>query len=126
VRKKSSGGRLFDAWLFCVPFTLGKEKKYAGTCCFYCYGDYSRGGRNLDLVEGIPWICCRRNREELRDGRSEKREFGGLIMNIGMLFVMILGGAAGLLSTFYIVVSLFAVIIYKFYRKVKYGKKMYD
>ena len=47
-------------------------------------------------------------------------------MNIGMLFVMILGGAAGLLSTFYIVVSLFAVIIYKFYRKVKYGKKMYD
>lgn len=47
-------------------------------------------------------------------------------MNIGMLFVMILGGAAGLLSTFYIVVSLFAVIIYKFYCKVKYGKKMYD
>lgn len=47
-------------------------------------------------------------------------------MNIGMLFVMIIGGAAGLLSTLYIVVSLFAVIIYKFYRKIKYGLKMYD
>ncbi|MDE6168627.1 MAG: hypothetical protein K2G28_09245 [Acetatifactor sp.] len=80
----------------------------------------------LYTVEGIPWIRCRRKRKGLRDGRSEKREFGGLIMNIGMLFVMILGGAAGLLSTFYIVVSLFAVIIYKFYRKVKYGKRMFD
>ena len=38
-------------------------------------GKNTIGGRNLDLVEGIPWICCRRNREELRDGRSEKTGF---------------------------------------------------
>lgn len=47
-------------------------------------------------------------------------------MNIGLLLLMTVGGVTGLLSTLYICVSLFAVIIYKFYRKFKYGKKMYD
>ncbi len=39
-------------------------------------------------------------------------------MNIGLLLIMIIGGAAGLLSTLFLVISLPAVIIWKFYRKI--------
>lgn len=42
-------------------------------------------------------------------------------MNIGLLLIMIIGGAAGLLSTLYLVVSLPAVIIWKIYRKTTQG-----
>lgn len=47
-------------------------------------------------------------------------------MNIGYLILIIFGGALGLLSTLYIVVSLFATIGYKIYRKIKYGVSLYD
>ncbi len=40
--------------------------------------------------------------------------------NIGLWPIIIIGGLAGILSSIYIVVSLFGTIIYKIYRKVKY------
>lgn len=42
-------------------------------------------------------------------------------MNIGMLIVAFIGGAAGLLSTVYLLVSLPAVIVWKIYRRFRYG-----
>lgn len=42
-------------------------------------------------------------------------------MSLGVLIIAIVGGAAGLLSTAYLLVSLPAVIIWKFYRKVRFG-----
>ncbi len=42
-------------------------------------------------------------------------------MNIGLLLVAIVGGAAGLLSTLYLVFSLPAVIVWKIYRRVHLG-----
>ena len=42
-------------------------------------------------------------------------------MNIGMLIIAILGGAAGLLSTLYLVVRLPAVIRWKIYRHFRFG-----
>lgn len=42
-------------------------------------------------------------------------------MNIGMLIIMLVGGAAGILSTLYLLISLPVVIIQKIYRKVRYG-----
>lgn len=46
-------------------------------------------------------------------------------MNIGLLIVIIVGGAAGLLSSVYIVVSLFVTIIYKIFRKIKYHEAIF-
>ncbi|MBP3474742.1 MAG: hypothetical protein J6K48_00255 [Lachnospiraceae bacterium] len=42
-------------------------------------------------------------------------------MNIGMLIVALIGGAAGLLSTLYLLVSLPTVIVWKIYRRFRYG-----
>ena len=42
-------------------------------------------------------------------------------MNIGMLIIMLVGGAAGILSTLYLLISLPLVIIQKIYRKIRYG-----
>lgn len=47
-------------------------------------------------------------------------------MNIVTLIIMIVGGAAGLLSTLYIIISLFATLGYKIYRKIKYGISLYN
>ncbi len=44
-------------------------------------------------------------------------------MNILVLIVAIIGGAAGLLSTLYLVISLPVVIIWKIYRMIRYGYK---
>lgn len=46
-------------------------------------------------------------------------------MNIGYLLLTIFGGTVGLLSTLYIIVSLFATIGYKIYRKAKYGISLF-
>jgi len=46
-------------------------------------------------------------------------------MNIATILILIIGGAAGIFSTFYIVISLFATLGYKIYRKVKYGISMF-
>lgn len=42
-----------------------------------------------------------------------------------MIIIMVIGGLSGALSTLYIIVSLFATIGYKIYRKVKYGISLY-
>lgn len=47
-------------------------------------------------------------------------------MNIFLWILVFIGGVTGALSTLYIVVSLFAVIFYKFYRKAKYHASLYD
>lgn len=47
-------------------------------------------------------------------------------MNIGLILIVILGGALGALSTLYIVVSLFGTIGFKIFRKMKYGMSLYD
>lgn len=47
-------------------------------------------------------------------------------MNILLWILIFIGGAAGALSTLYIVVSLFAVIFYKIYRTVRYHASIYD
>jgi len=47
-------------------------------------------------------------------------------MNIFLWILVLIGGAAGAFSTLYIVVSLFAVIFYKIYRKAKYHVSLYD
>lgn len=47
-------------------------------------------------------------------------------MSIGLWVLVAIGGAAGFLSTMYILVSLFAVIFYKIFRRVRYGISMFD
>ena len=42
-------------------------------------------------------------------------------MNIGILLVAVVGGAAGLLSTLYLAISLPVVLIWKVYRKIHLG-----
>lgn len=46
-------------------------------------------------------------------------------MNIGLLILIVIGGAAGGLSTLYIAVSLFGTLGYKIYRKIRYGMSLY-
>ena len=45
-------------------------------------------------------------------------------MNIGLLLIAIIGGAAGILSTVFLTVSLPAVLVWKIYRKVAKGIPM--
>ncbi len=47
-------------------------------------------------------------------------------MNIGILILVIFGGAVGLLSTLYIVASLFGTLGYKIYRKIRFGASLYS
>lgn len=42
-------------------------------------------------------------------------------MNIGLILLMIIGGAVGIFSTLYILISLPVTIIQKIYRKARYG-----
>lgn len=42
-------------------------------------------------------------------------------MNIGILLVMIIGGAAGIFSTVFLVLSLPVTIVWKIYRKITKG-----
>lgn len=55
-----------------------------------------------------------------------KEKEGYIIMNIGMLLVVIFMVVAGLGSTIAIVVTMFAVLGQKIYRKIKYGASLYD
>lgn len=47
-------------------------------------------------------------------------------MNIGIIILIVAGGACGGLSTLYIAVSLFGTLGFKIYRKIKYGISLYD
>ena len=55
-----------------------------------------------------------------RKGRDKAME------NIGMTILMVVGGAVGILSSLYIAVSFPALIIWKIYRKIRYGYKLVD
>lgn len=47
-------------------------------------------------------------------------------MSIGIMIIAIVGGLAGMLSTVYLMISLPAVLIWKLYRKVRFGYTMYQ
>lgn len=47
-------------------------------------------------------------------------------MNFGILILVFLGGAIGLLTWIYLIVSLFGMIGYKIYRSIKYHVSLYD
>ena len=47
-------------------------------------------------------------------------------MNIGLLILMIIGGAAGVLSSLYLAISFPVVLVWKLYRKVRYGMAITD
>ena len=47
-------------------------------------------------------------------------------MNIGLIILMIIGGAAGLFSTLYILINLPYMIIKKIVRTVRYGISLFD
>ena len=44
--------------------------------------------------------------------------------NIGLLILMIIGGGAGVITRLYLLISFPAVIIWKIYRKLRYGYKL--
>ena len=46
--------------------------------------------------------------------------------NIGLLILMVIGGGAGVITILYLLVSFPAVIIWKIYRKFRYGYKLTD
>ncbi len=45
---------------------------------------------------------------------------------IGMILFAIIGGGLGIVSSVYLVVSMFYTLGFKIYRKVKYGYTMYQ
>lgn len=47
-------------------------------------------------------------------------------MNIGMMIICAIGGLTGLLSSAYLLVSMPVVIVWKIYRKIRFGYKMYQ
>lgn len=47
-------------------------------------------------------------------------------MSIGLWLMIFIGGAAGILSTLYIVVAIFAVFFYKLYRKIRYHVSLFN
>lgn len=47
-------------------------------------------------------------------------------MSAGMMIICVIGGVAGALSAGYLLISLPVVIIWKFYRHIKYGYTMYQ
>lgn len=46
-------------------------------------------------------------------------------MDFLMWIVIIVGGGVGIISTLYMVLSIPAVIVWKIYRKIAYGKSLY-
>lgn len=61
-----------------------------------------------------------------KNNRNKTKRRSIYIMNIGLIIFAIFGSLVGLLSTLYIVVSLFWILGYKIWRKVKHGTPLYD
>ena len=61
-----------------------------------------------------------------KDSDINTRKRGNDFMNVGMMIVCVIGGLAGVLSTAYLMISLPVVIIWKFYRRVRFGYNMYQ
>lgn len=47
-------------------------------------------------------------------------------MNIGHIILLIVGGGISVITTLYLIISMFAVIGYKIYRKLRYGISLYN
>lgn len=47
-------------------------------------------------------------------------------MNIGMMIICAVGGVTGFLSAAYLLVSMPVVIVWKIYRKIRFGYTMYQ
>ncbi len=47
-------------------------------------------------------------------------------MNIGMLIICVIGGLAGALSTAYLLISFPIILVWKLYRRIKFGYSMYQ
>ena len=47
-------------------------------------------------------------------------------ISIGLWLIIIVGGLAGILSSLYVVISLFGTLGYKIYRKCKLGISLYN
>ena len=47
-------------------------------------------------------------------------------MNIGMWILIIVGGAVGVLSTLYCILSLPVIIVWKCFRSIKYKISLFD
>lgn len=58
--------------------------------------------------------------------KSEKRGKYYMEISIGLWIVIIVGGFVGIASSLYVVVSLFATLGYKIYRKCKYGISLFN
>lgn len=47
-------------------------------------------------------------------------------MSIGLWIICIIGGAAGILSSLYLLFAMPVIIVWKFYRHLRYGISMND
>lgn len=47
-------------------------------------------------------------------------------MNIGLWILVVIGGAAGLLSTLYLTLALPVILVWKAYRHFRYGLSMFE
>ncbi len=47
-------------------------------------------------------------------------------MNIGMLIICVVGGLTGLLSSVYLLVSMPVLIVWKVYRRIRFGYSLYQ
>ena len=47
-------------------------------------------------------------------------------MNIGMLIICVVGGLTGLLSSAYLLVSMPVLIVWKVYRRIRFGYSLYQ
>lgn len=47
-------------------------------------------------------------------------------MNIGMLIICVVGGLTGLLSSVYLLFSMPILIIWKIYRRIRFGYSLYQ
>ncbi len=57
---------------------------------------------------------------------GKQKESEENIMNAGMIIISIIGGASGILSTVYLLFSLPAVIIWKIYRRFRFGYSLFN
>ena len=57
---------------------------------------------------------------------QKHKKRGDKPMSIGMILLGAIGGLTGLLCTAYLVISLPAVIIWKIYRKIRFGYTLYQ
>ena len=66
------------------------------------------------------FFCCDKIKNvEKRQQTMDKGE--AATVNVGILLIALIGGIAGILSTFYLLVAIPVVIIQKIIRKIRFG-----